>query len=214
MAALTEEEQVQAMLEAMGASSIEDIVSPALLATTPDTPEAEAAPPAATSVTPSPEAGIPQMPPAARMRGAGAPARDLPISTLMHVLGLPSARQLEMVEAKVDSLTRKLSALSTKIDQLSKALEGEGSEGTIERIDYQLSNIRVMLRALNPNAAAVPEPQVKAKAAKIITSQPQSTILSSSGEAAVSAADEPEAPLSDAEYQQQEAMRIRVKTSS
>ena len=46
--------------------------------------------------------------------------RDVPVSALVHLLGLPTSAELSVIESKVDTLSARLSSLGTKYDRLSQ----------------------------------------------------------------------------------------------
>ena len=82
-------------------------------------------------------------------------SRELTVSTLFHLMGLPSQQQLGVIEAKLDSLSNKLTALSSRIDRMSKYMSTSSNEQYLDRIDFQLADLRTMIKKVFPRVAAM-----------------------------------------------------------
>lgn len=194
--AASDEDQVRSMLEAMGVSSIEESAPQPAAA-----PEPVAVPPAAAVAAPPVQAAAPKVPEAiadvraelthdaahaavsaaAERRAAGAVpgGREVPVSTVVHLLGLPTATQLSMLEGKIDILTTRVTSITSKLDRIASELALIKNDATTDRIDFQLNDIRGLLRRLVPKAAAagdvepVPEsPRLQNAKARILSSAP------------------------------------------
>lgn len=76
--------------------------------------------------------------------------RDVPISTLIHLLGLPTQQQVALVEAKIDSLASKITALATRLDRINKTVSVLPGEQYLDRIDYQIADLRTLIKKLAP----------------------------------------------------------------
>jgi len=77
--------------------------------------------------------------------------RDLPISTIIRMMGLPTKSELVVLEQKLDALTTKVNNLGSKLERIVSNFE-HGSE--FDRIDVQLTDIRATLREVLPKALA------------------------------------------------------------
>ncbi len=84
--------------------------------------------------------------------GTAGSSRDLMVSTLMHLMGLPSSKQLGVLERKVDALAGKLTALSLKIDRYAGKKEDTEIDGVLERIDLQIADLRNLIKTVLPKA--------------------------------------------------------------
>jgi hypothetical protein len=89
---------------------------------------------------------------AAPQTAAGGTTRDLMVSTLVHLMGLPTGKQLEVLETKVDAVASKLTTLSLKLDRLA-AQEDERDMGSVlDRIDLQIADLRTLIKKVLPRA--------------------------------------------------------------
>lgn len=77
--------------------------------------------------------------------------RDVPISTIIRMMGLPTKGELLILEQKIDALTTKVNSIANKLERVLPNFE-HGSE--FDRIDVQLSDIRTTLREILPKAVA------------------------------------------------------------
>lgn len=73
------------------------------------------------------------------------PKSEMSVSSLMRLAGVPTSSELRLIEAKVDSIDRKLVALQAKLDKLSLTVGASSSEGFYDRVDFQLGEIKEML---------------------------------------------------------------------
>ncbi len=81
-------------------------------------------------------------------------SRDLMVSTLMHLMGLPTSKSLDVVEAKLDALTSKVTALSLKLDRMMGEDGDRDIDMVLERIEYQVSDLRSLIKKVLPSAIA------------------------------------------------------------
>ncbi|MFN8389452.1 MAG: hypothetical protein U0136_04100 [Bdellovibrionota bacterium] len=172
---VSEEEQVRMMLEAMGASSIEEIEAEPPKYTPPEPAVPPPVAPAEAPVASAPQRPADPLPeprePLHHERSFGSP-RDITVPMLMRLLGLPNANQMSVMELKLDSLTVKVAALSTKLDRIMKTLDHMANEVTLDRIDFQLNTIRSMLRRSPGDNTPVPDAPPPPKKARVLTSAP------------------------------------------
>jgi hypothetical protein len=162
-----EEEQVKAMLETMGVASLADIdEAQAKLAaasenlqksTQGDTQLQDSA--VEQLLSDKLAGNKPAIQPVAgpREQGSGEhghptlePAREMSVSTLVHLLGLPSAVQFSILEGRVEALSSRISAVLAKIDRLTNQMEATKTDTLIDRLEFQLSDIRTMLKKVVP----------------------------------------------------------------
>jgi hypothetical protein len=72
--------------------------------------------------------------------------REMSVSTLVHLLGLPTAAQFSILEGRIDTLNSRISAVLAKIDRLTNQMETTKTDTLIDRLEFQLSDIRTMLK--------------------------------------------------------------------
>ena len=142
-------------------------------------------------------------------------SRDVPVSTVVHLMGLPTASQLSLLEGKIDVLTSKIGTITAKIERLSSEVSLLKSDATIDRIDFQLNDLRGLLRRLVPKATAAGEIETAPEAA-IAATAPKPKVLSSAPAAKPKAASEPDA-LEEFDndagaFQAAEGRRVRQET--
>ncbi|MDD2943397.1 MAG: hypothetical protein PHC51_10585 [bacterium] len=73
--------------------------------------------------------------------------RDVTVSSLLHLMGLPTVGSIELLEKKVDILSSKLASITVKIDRLVAQVNKTAGESYLDRIDYQLSELRTILKS-------------------------------------------------------------------
>lgn len=134
-------------------------------------------------------------------RGA---SRDVPIATIVHLLGIPTQTDINVLDTKLDMLTSKVNALALKVDRLLSQLAGISNEFYVDRIDFQLADIRNMMKKVFPQALTTTEATVKdavsRKAEKAQGKSPEkaSSKPSAKPEPKADAADAPAAPAAEA----------------
>lgn len=92
---------------------------------------------------------------ASGLQTESAKGRDLTVSTLVHLMGLPSHHQIAVLEAKLDAITSKITALSSRVDRFSKHVSSLTNEQYLDRIDFQLADIRTLIKKVFPRIAAM-----------------------------------------------------------
>lgn len=93
--------------------------------------------------------------------GSGPGKRDMGVSTLMHLMGVASSRELHILENKIDALTSKITSLGLKIERVSKVVSQTHDESYLDRIDFQLADIRNLFKKLFPKAYAMGESETE-----------------------------------------------------
>lgn len=78
------------------------------------------------------------------------PGRDVPVSALVHLLGLPTSAEIQVIESKLDILSSRISAIASKVDRLSQQVGTLANEFYIDRIDFQISEIRTLMKRVFP----------------------------------------------------------------
>ncbi len=153
---MSEEEQMAMMLKEMGMNSLdqldeasgvaapEEVVQASIVTSTPARPSVEfsdnlvLADTENRSSAPLPE-GV---------------HKDLTITSLTQLLGLPTAKQLYGVEAKLDLIFNKLEVLQAKTDRLNTQLEVNGAGPSGQKIEFQVSEMRAIMKKFFPQAFA------------------------------------------------------------
>jgi len=152
--------------------------------------------------------------------------RELSVTTLLHLMGMPTGSQLTVMDTKLDLVLTKMATLQAKIDRINSQFETSGTE----RLELQVTEIRSIMKKFFPQAFSGGSPQTSA--AKLGTVKPtvvvQSSKPSSAGlEAMVSERKETEVhiavapnegneddePISDEDYQVLEAQKLRAQVS-
>jgi hypothetical protein len=78
---------------------------------------------------------------------ANAQSREVAVSTIIRLLGIPTVDDIALVEKKVDALTAKISSVQQRVERLASAIQS-GSD--FERFDVQLGDIHNLLKELLP----------------------------------------------------------------
>lgn len=156
--------------------------------------------------------------------------RELTISSLVHLMGLPTATQMNVLDTKLDLLTSKLGIIQSKLERIQSHLDLVSANSPIERIEFQLNEVRTIMKKFFPQAfvgvssqstletTKLAQPQVLTNKSK--TSQAPNS--ESRNETKIITAVEPsqkqdslelseDEPLTDADYQAIEAMKMREK---
>ena len=160
-------------------------------------------------------------------RAAAVASRDIPISTLVHLLNLPTASQMSLLEGKVDVLTGKISAVLSRLERVSSELEVVKNDATVDRIDFQLAEIRSLLKKVLGGTPGGEQADKKSERPKTEKAKPK--VLSSDdtpaagSEKAAAAEKKPETkiieedalaelsePQTDEAFQNAEAARVRL----
>ena len=134
---------------------------------------------------------------------APAVSRELSVAALMHLAGLPTAAQVRVVEAKLDALTSKISAIGTRLERLAALVESSQVETLFERIDYQLAEVRTMLKKTSSHVGSSAAPSNAGENGNA------KRILSSSPEEEEEIERATKARMKDDEFQRTESSRMR-----
>ena len=89
------------------------------------------------------------------------PSREVPVSTIVHLMGLASQADFSMLDNKLDMLNSKITAMQLKIDRLASQLSSQTQETYIERLDFQIADIRSMMRKVVPTLLSTTENMAK-----------------------------------------------------
>ncbi|HQH26305.1 MAG TPA: hypothetical protein PLP17_02825 [Oligoflexia bacterium] len=199
-------ENVKAKLNAMGVESIDDSAEEVLAQTQAAASEGSVALSAQTTGE-------------AKSHAAAAPSREMTVSTFVHLLGLPTTSQLDVLESKIDSLTAKLNTVFARVERISAQLDGAKNDTMLDRLEFQLTDIRNLLKkgfASSAAPAAKTEAQDAPRKPIIMTSAPlphketarddeiDDAQLSEEARALLK-----EQAKADADFQADEALRIR-----
>lgn len=150
---MDEEAQVKAMLEAMGVASVDE--------TDIETgPPAEEYPPAGgAKVSPAEDAKYCA---AQGLTKATAGGRDVSVAALVHLMGLPTVAQINLLESRIDMVLGKVNAIVQRVDRIGSQLQALDNQATLHRIDYQLSEIKGILKQRADQAGASLRPGAQA----------------------------------------------------
>lgn len=86
---------------------------------------------------------------------AKAKSREMSLSSFIHLMGLPTANQITVLEAKIDSLTAKVNSLASKFERINQQFQASSNERYLDRIDYQLADLRAIIKKIFPRVAAM-----------------------------------------------------------
>ncbi|MDR2338154.1 MAG: hypothetical protein LBE20_05855 [Deltaproteobacteria bacterium] len=67
---------------------------------------------------------------------------DITVSTLVHLLGVPTKDEFNILDKKIDLVFNKLDSLTSKLNMLASDLSTSSLNSTLERIDEQLLSIK------------------------------------------------------------------------
>lgn len=153
-----------------------------------------------------------------RAAAASAASRDVPLSTFVHLLGLSTSSQVSLIESKVDMLTSKVATALLKLERLTTDLTDIKADAAIDRIDFQLNDIRALLKKIAPMMAAgstgtaadagdgSKSPASRAKVMKSESAKPETKIVEQDNLADLSHSADSEA------FQVAEGQRVRNQT--
>lgn len=80
-------------------------------------------------------------------------SRDIQVSALLHLLGLPTKDEFKVLEKKVDLLGNKLSSLSAKLDRMLSEISQAEIIGAVERAETQVADLKAILKKVLPKVA-------------------------------------------------------------
>ena len=81
-------------------------------------------------------------------------SRDLQVSALVHLLGLPTKDELKVLEKKVDLLSNKLTSMAGKLDRVLSEISQAEIIGAIERAELQVADLKAILKKVLPKVAS------------------------------------------------------------
>ncbi|MCC6932623.1 MAG: hypothetical protein IT292_05145 [Deltaproteobacteria bacterium] len=87
-------------------------------------------------------------------RRPGTGGRDLQVSALVHLMGLPTKDDYKVLEKKVDLLSNKLTSLAVKVDRVLTEISQSEIIGAIERVDLQISDLRAVIKKYLPKTSS------------------------------------------------------------
>ena len=153
-------------------------------------------------------------------------SRELTVNSLIHLMGLPTTVQLNVVDTKLDLLTSKLSTIQSKLERIQSQLDLVTTNSPMERIEFQMTEVRTIMKKFFPlafqNSASSPVLEaVKENKPQVLSNKPKSTesvknetkIVTNAVESSGLPNLEEEEPLSDEDYQVLEAMKLREKNT-
>jgi hypothetical protein len=151
----------------------------------------------------------------AKRTNQAASSRDLSVATLMHLLGLPTMTQMGAMESSVDLMARKMQTISAQLEKISSELQALSADNSSERIDFQLNEIRALLKRTVLGASTakpVVDPSAKStRSARIIESEPPAEATGQKSEPDALAEFE---NAEDASFQAAEAQKVRDEMAS
>lgn len=210
-------EQVGAMLEERGVEQTEE---DPFKKTESDTEQAAAAV-AEESANGSAAEQQAASPVVSERKGGMGLGREMTISTLVHLLGVSTAAEVDVLENKVDTLTNELRTVNSRLEKIASQIQSLSGETMLERIDLQLSDIRNLMKKALPGAVgrygAADDAGDREKAKpRILTSAPSSTSAESgveqAGQESQSEAEKKASKADlkkDADFQASEGQRMR-----
>lgn len=170
---VSEEDQMKAMLEAMGVDTLDDLPPPAAEVSESIAQSEQASAPVQVEEVPvelppiAPRAPTPNLEPtfsvpsfssagSAEMERprAGAGARDVSASTIVHLMGLATSQQLNVIESRIDVIASKMASLFAKMERMEERVAEVYGDTYLDRIDFQLSEMRQLMKKVFPKAMA------------------------------------------------------------
>jgi hypothetical protein len=134
-------------------------------------------------------------------------------------MGLPTHSQVSLLDTKLDLILSKLGLLQSKVDRLQSQIDLISSQAPAERMEFQLTEIRTIMKKFFPDAfqsllTSSQEPTKQSKA-QVLSSASQSSLKSVQKETniVVAAESSEKEKLSDEEYQSLEAQKLREKSN-
>lgn len=79
---------------------------------------------------------------------------EMPVSTLLHLMGLPTNSEIQMLESKLDLLTSKLTRIALQVERMGTQFTALADNLYMDRIDFQLADLRNVIKKLFPKAMA------------------------------------------------------------
>ncbi|MCB0324557.1 MAG: hypothetical protein KDD69_13335 [Bdellovibrionales bacterium] len=139
-------------------------------------------------------------------------SREVPVSAVVHLLGLSTSAQVTVLESTLDLIMTRLNSLTHKVDRLSTLIEASHNQSLLDRFDYQLSDIKSILKKVLPHTVTTIAEDKEKKASKseskVMTSVP------AAAEATDAATKAQAAPKDDSDFQKAEADRIRSQMAA
>ena len=81
--------------------------------------------------------------------------RDLQVSALVHLMGLPTKDDYKVLEKKVDLLSNKLTSLAVKVDRVLTEISQSEIIGAIDRVDMQVADLHAIVKKLLAKGASL-----------------------------------------------------------
>ena len=148
-------------------------------------------------------------------------SRELTVSSLVHLMGLPTGLQIGVLDTKLDLVAAKLSTVQAKLEKIQTQMELLTTESPLERIEFQLTEVRSVMKKFFPLAfqsspvSQENEPSVHPKP-QMLSSKATDVGKAARTETAVHV-DVPQAeeeePMTDEDYQVLESMKMRQETA-
>lgn len=157
--------------------------------------------------------------------------RDLTVTALLHLMGLPTGSQLTVLDSKLDLVMTKLSTLQAKIDRMNSQFELLTTTSGTERLEFQISEIRSIMKKFFPQAfsgggglpaqankiSATKSPAVIQSSEPVVAKENVDKVVNESPkketsvhvDVGLASMAEEEEPLSDEDYQVLEAQKLR-----
>jgi len=106
------------------------------------------------------------------------PAREVPVSTVVRLMGLPTSSDLSVLESKIDSMSSKLTSAVYKIDRMSQQLQTLFQDS--DRANTQVAELRdFMKKALAAAFTKLPDDVPASEPKKEEQSANEPSVLSS-----------------------------------
>ena len=140
-------------------------------------------------------------------------AGEMSLTSLVHLLGLPTSSQIDLIETKLELVATKLNSLAQKLERSLGESHSSEVEVRLGRIDLQLAELRAVLKkALAAGGGELksgnPDPaDVRSNIAERIVASTPIAEDNSVGQAA------PGTSAGESDFQQSEGLRIREQVS-
>jgi hypothetical protein len=145
--------------------------------------------------------------------------RELTVNSLMHLMGLPTNSQVNLLDTKLDLILSKLGLLQSKVDRLQSQFELINSQSQLERVEFQLTEIRSIMKKFFPDAfknlMTNPVENLKQSRAQVLSnsSSPSTKAVKKETSIHIETKEKEEKKLTDEEFQIQESNKLREKST-
>jgi|GEM_PF-6867019 len=82
---------------------------------------------------------------------------EMTVSSMVRLMGLSTSQDASVLEAKIDAMMSRMTALSSKVDRLSAQMKDLKNERQLDHIVVQLSDLRGLIKKLFSGESSISE---------------------------------------------------------